>query len=257
MPRFIFTASLLLCTVSAAAATASTSDQSAITLAQQSVAALTGGLPVGDVTLNANVISILGSDSETGTGTFEAKGASESRVDLNLSGGTRTDVRNATNGIPAGAWSKNGNTSTVYAGHNCYTDAVWFFPALSSLTQTANHNFVFKYIGQERHGGVNTQHIRVYQSSSRTSPISALSTMDFYLDTVSSLPMAIGFESHPDNNMGTNIPTEIDFANYQPVNGFKVPFHFQKIFNGLVVLDVTVTSPTFNSEPADTRFTLQ
>jgi hypothetical protein len=258
MPRLILIIALLLsCAIPAAAATASTSDQSAITLAQQSVAALAGGASVSDVTVNANVISILGSDNETGTGTFTAKGLSESRVDLNLSGGTRSDVRNATNGAPAGAWSKNGNTSTVYAGHNCYTDAAWFFPALSSLTQTANPNFVFKYIGQEQHGGVNTQHIRVYQSSSQSSPISALSTMDFYLDAVSSLPMAIGFESHPDNNMGANIPTEIDFANYQPVNGFKVPFHFQKIFNGLVVLDVTVTSATFNSGLADTLFTLQ
>ncbi len=248
---------LLLTSLCAHAQNPTPSDPSAIKLAQQSIAALTGGLPVGDVTLNANVISILGSDSETGTGTFEAKGASESRIDLNLSGGTRTDVRNATNGTPAGGWEKNGNTSAVYAGHNCYTDAAWFFPALSSLTQTANPNFVFKYIGQEQHGGVNTQHIRVYQSSSQSSPISALSTMDFYLDAVSSLPMAIGFESHPDNNMGTNLPTEIDFAKYQPVNGFKVPFHFQKIFNGLVVLDVTVTSATFNSGLADTQFTLQ
>ena len=259
MPRLILVIALLLsCSMPAAAATANGSDPFAITLAQQSVAALTGGLPVSDVTLNANVISILGSDSETGTGTFEAKGTSEGRVDLNLSGGTRTDVRNALNGIPAGAWEKNGATSTAYAGHNCYTDAAWFFPALSSLTQTANPNFIFKYVGQEQHGGVSTQHIRVFQIGQQDNgTVQRLSTMDFYLDATSNLPLAAALKVHADNDMNTDLATEIRFANYQTVTGFQVPFHFQRILNGGVVLDVTVTNAVFNTGLLDTSFTLQ
>src|SRR5258706_15535144 len=81
--------------VCAVAASVPTSDPSAITLAQQSVAALTGGAPVADVTLKANAISVLGSDGEIGTATLSAKGVSESRIDLSLSGWTRTDIRNA------------------------------------------------------------------------------------------------------------------------------------------------------------------
>src|SRR5437879_4527958 len=101
MPRFILAASLLLCTVSAVAASAPISDPLAVALAQQSVAALTGGTSVTDVTLNGNVISVLGSDS--GTGTFEAKGTGASRVDLNLNSGTRSEVRSTVNGVPGGA----------------------------------------------------------------------------------------------------------------------------------------------------------
>jgi len=258
MLRLAVVVSILISTVCAVAATAPASDPFAITLAQQSIAALTGGNPVSDITLNANLTSIVGADYETGTATFQAKGTSESRVDLNLSSsGTRSDVRNVASGSPAGAWGTNGNSSTSFAPHNCWTDAAWFFPALSSLTQTANQNFVFKYIGQEQHGSVKTQHIRVYQSSSQNSPIPALSTMEFYLDAVSSLPIALGFNLHPDNAMGTNLPIEINFAKYQPVNGIQVAFHFQKVFNGLVVLDATVTNASFNSGLADTLFTLQ
>ena len=98
------------------------SDPVAVSLAQKSVAALTGGNTISDVTLSANVISTLGSDNETGTGTFWAKGTRESRVDLNLSG-TRSDVRSAANSIPAGAWAKNSGSPTAYAQHNCWTDA--------------------------------------------------------------------------------------------------------------------------------------
>lgn len=257
MPRFIFTASLLICTVSAVAATAPASDPFAITLAQQSVAALTGGAPVADVTLNANVTSILGSDYESGTATFKAKGKSESRVDLSLdTSGARSDVRNVSGGIPTGAWEKNGGNSTSYAGHNCWTDAAWFFPALSSLTQTANARFIFKYVGQEQHRGVNSQHIQVFQLSSQSST-QTLSHMDFWLDAVSNLPLAIGFALHPDDDMGTSIPVEINFANYQAVSGIQVPFHFQQMLDGGVVLDATVTSATLNTGITDSLFALQ
>ena len=122
---------LLLTSLCAHAQNPTPSDPSAIKLAQKSVAALTGGNPVSDITLNANLTSIISSDYETGTATFQAKGTSESRVDLNLSNsGTRSDVRNLASGVPSGVWEKNSATSTAYAGHNCYTDATWFFPAL-------------------------------------------------------------------------------------------------------------------------------
>jgi hypothetical protein len=252
MFRLAVAVSLLFSAVCAVAATATTSDASAVTLAQQSVAALTGGAMVNDVTLNANVISIAGSDYETGTGTFSAKGLSESRVDLNLSGGARTDVRNVTNGIPTGAWEKNSSVATPYPQYNCWTDAVWFFPALSSLAQTTNSSLVFKYIGQEQHGGVNVQHIRISQVSSP-----AVSTIDFYLDASSLLPTAVAFNLHADNDLNTNIPNEVRFASYQPVSGVLIPFHFQQISNGSVILDATVTSATLNTGLLDSSFALQ
>src|SRR6266851_8514491 len=169
MPRFMAVVFLLLgttCCFAQVAQPTPSSDPLAVTLAQKSVAALTGGALVSDVTLNTNVISILGSDNETGTGTFTAKGLWESRVDLTLSGGTVSEVRNIAKGGSAGAWSKNGAPSTASAGHNTLTDAAWFFPALASMTQLANPNVVLKYIGQEVHGGVNTQHIQIFQTSS-------------------------------------------------------------------------------------------
>jgi hypothetical protein len=236
------------------------SDPQAISLAQKSIAALTGGVPISDVTLNASVISIAGSENETGTGTFRAKGAGESRVDVSLSSGTRSEVRNTSNGAPAGAWSLNANPSTAMVQHNAWTDAAWFFPPLSSLSQTANPQFVFSYVGQEQHDGLLVQHIRSSQfpaSGTTSSPIPSLSAMDFYLDPSSYLPLAIGFNQHADKNMGVSVPIEIRFANYQAVNGIQVPFHFQQLLNGSLILDATVTSAAFNTGLLDSTFTLQ
>lgn len=261
MYRFLLIYSVMLTALSALAQTPSAitaSDAQAVSLAQQATLALTGGNSVGDVTLNANVISIFGSDNETGTGTFSAKGSNESRVDLNLSGGTRSDVRSAVNGLPTGAWAQNSAPSTAYAQHNCWTDAAWFFPALSSLGQTANPAYVFKYIGQEQHGGVAVQHIRVLQVVPRdtSGTFQRLSAMNFYLDLNTNLPDAIATTIHPDDNSGGNFAVEVRFANYQSINGVQVPLHFQQMFNGGVVLDATVTNTVFNTGLADSLFTL-
>ena len=248
------------CTLAQVTQSTSSSDPLAVSLAQKSVAVLTGGASVSDVTLSANVISVLGSGNETGTGTLEAKGTGESRVDLSLSGGSRSDVRNIANGGPAGAWSKNGSAATAYAQHNAWSDAAWFFPASSSLSQTATPQFVFSYIGQEQHNGATVQHISTYQlppSGLSNSPIARLSAMDFYLDSVSYLPVAVAFNLHSDTNMGIDIPVEIRFANYQLVSGVQVPFHFQRLLNGSLVLDVTVTSAAINTGLQDSLFTLQ
>lgn len=234
-----------------------TSDPQALAYAAQSIAALTGGGTITDVTLNANVTSFLSSSNDTGTGIFLAKGTMESRLDLTLGSGSLTEVRNVLNGGPAGAWSRNGNAATAQAPPNTLTDAAWFFPAFSCLTQSATQTFVFTYIGQEQHGGVTTQHIRVALAAQTGALNPQLGLTDFYLDPVSLLPLAVDFSIHPDNDANTNIPVEILFDNYQVVNGIQVPFHFQKTVNGGVILDVTVTSTLFNTGLLDGIFTLQ
>jgi hypothetical protein len=81
--------------------------------------------------------------------------------------------------------------------------------------------------------------------------------VDFYLDPVSLLPLAIAFKVHPDKDMNTEIPTEVRFADYRVVNGARVPFHIQRLLNGSLVLDIVVTSATLNSGLPDSTFSLQ
>lgn len=259
MQRLVLFAGLSLglyaCCALAQTSSAVSSDPQAVSLAQRSVAALTGGVAVGDVSLSATVISLL-DNHENGTGTLQAKGWGQSRVDLTLGSSAQSEVRNVSNGIPSGAWAKNGNPSVSYAQHNAWTDAAWFFPGLSSLIQTNNPNFVFKYVGQEQHDGVSAQHLQVFQSPATSPDIRRLSRVDFYLDSVSLLPLAISFNTHADQDMNVNIPSEVRFANYQAINGIQVPFHLQRLLNGELILDVTVTSVSLNAGLSDNLFTL-
>ena len=226
-----------------------TSDPQAVALASQSIAALTGGTAIGDVTLTGSVTWSGGAAPETGTATLLASGTGESRMNLVLPSGTRTEIRDASTGEPQGQWIAESGASGLFASQNCATDAAWFFPALGSLV--AGPNVVLIYVGQETRNGAAVQHIQSYVYQANSPGVSPspqqLSTMDFYLDVTTLLPVAITFNAHPDNNAGTNLPVEVDFSGYQVLNGGMVPTHIQRSLQGNVLVDITVTGAFFNT----------
>jgi len=234
------------------------SDPQAVAFAAQSITALTGGTTINDVTLTGNVTWIAGSDNEQGTATLKALGTGESRMDLVLPSGTRTEIRDASTGIGQGQWIAPSGTSGLFAYQNCVTDAVWFFPALGSLA--AGPSIVLTYIGQETRNGQSVQHIQsyVYQSGqSGTGPtMQQLSTMDFYLDATTLLPASVVFNAHPDSDAGANINVEIDFSAYQSVNGATVPMHIQKFVQGSLAVDLTISGAAFNTGLQLSDFTI-
>jgi hypothetical protein len=187
------------------------SDPQALSLAMQSMASLTQATVVNDVTLVGTARWIAGSDAETGTATLLALGNGESRMDLALDNGTRTEIRDGSTGTPSGQWLAQGR-SGLFAAHNCLTDAVWFFPVLGSLA--AGPNVVLSYVGQETHNGQKVQHIQSYLYHPSLSPKSAvitqqLSTIDFFLDATTLLPSAITFNAYADDDIGTRIAIEV------------------------------------------------
>lgn len=223
------------------------SDPQAVTFAARSMAAMSGGASISDVTLTGSVVW---NGSETGTATLKAMGPGESRTEVSLSTGTRTDVRDAQTGTARGQWINPDRSSGKYAFHNCHTDAVWFFPVFSSLA--GRTNVVLKYIGVETRNARRVQHIQsyVYAGSSpradQPTP-EQLSTTDFYLDATSLLPMAVVFNVHPDNNSLSNLVSEVEFSDYQPQGTVNVPSHIQRFLQGALVLDFTVSSVAINS----------
>ncbi|HTY85593.1 MAG TPA: hypothetical protein VMB19_15340 [Silvibacterium sp.] len=226
------------------------SDPQALTLAAQSVAAMTGGSTITDVTLSGNATWIVGSDTQTGTARFMALGTDESRFDVTLPNGTRTEIRDASTGFKQGKWISVDGSSGLFGFVNCFTDAAWFFPVLGSLS--GPQNTVLSYVGQETRDGAAVQHLQSYLYQTSAVPTSGpslqkLSTMNFYLDATTLLPVAITFSVYPDNSETATMPVEIDFSNYQALNGVTVPLHIQKFSEGNLALDFQVSSAAFNT----------
>lgn len=249
--------SLLLGVVSSSfAQSPPASDPQALSYAAQSITAMTGGTPINDVTL---IGSVNWNQSDTGTATLTALGTGESRMDLALTSGTRTEIRDAQTGTPLGEWINPDSSSGQFASQNCQTDAAWFFPALGSLL--GGSNVVLSYVGQETLYGEAVQHIQsyLYQPNAPTgsSPtLQQLSTMDFYLDASTLLPVATMFNAHPDNGATTNLQIEIDFSNYQNSGGVLVPMHVQKSQQGNLMVDINLTRASFNTGLSLSNFTI-
>lgn len=245
------------------ASQAATQNPQAVALALQSANAMTRGNPIADVTLSGTATRIAGSDEQTGTVTIQLKGTQESRIALALSGGTYTEIRNFVQGASAGSSTGLDGVARAMAFHNCFTDAAWFFPALSSLSSAvSNPNAVISYVGPETHAGIEVQHIRFSQTinspdSFSVQLIAHLSTIDFYLDSTSLLPVAMAFTTHPDNNGSLDIGVEVRFSNYQINSGVLTPLHIQKFINGNLYLDLIVNSVVFNSGLPDNTFATQ
>jgi len=268
---------------SAPAAAPTTSDPQAVALLQRSLAALTGGAPVSDVTLTGTAHRIAGSDDETGTATLKATAAGDSRGDFSFPSGERSEIRNHASvplagslppGVPAaaaqalqpvGAWSGPDGAIHGMASQNVMTDAAWFFPAATLTRLLSSQGYVFSYIGPETLNGQSVTHLEIIQpfpaSVNAPQQLAALvqhvSQMDLYLDPGTLLPAALAFNVHPDNNAGLDIPTDIRFSAYQPINDVQVPFHVQKYLNNGLVLDLQFSHATVNSGLAASAFDIQ
>jgi len=231
------------------------------TLALQVFTALTGGNTVTDASIVGTAARFAAFQQQTGTALLKVRGTRSSRIDLDFGTAERTEVRADVNGQPSGVWSNNRLAMHTMAEHNVRTDAAWFFPALSSLSMVGQPGISTTYLGTETYAGVQVDHLRLWQTSNSQSPlvtdlVQKLSTVDLYIDKTNSLPWAIAFSIHPENDASRNIPVEIRFGDYRSISGIKVPFRIQKLLNGTLAFDITVQTAVINGGIPDTTFSL-
>ena len=215
----------------------------------QAMAALTGGLQVTGVTESGSVTWNIGGNQGTGSISLGSTGLEASQLTLSTSAGNRSETRTwATDGSgPAGQWIGLDGQPHQMAQQNCWTESVWFFPALSMLSDYSDPTLVFVDLGQEQYAGYTVEHIQAYRSypglpSDVAQQLVSLSTVDFYLDSHTSLPLAIGFAAQDDQNVNAKVPVLIVLSQYQAVSGIQVPFQVTRLFNGSPKFQITVTS---------------
>jgi hypothetical protein len=187
-------------------------DPTAVALVRQALAQLAGGTDVRDVALEASATYAAGSDEESGTATLVARGSQESRVVLNLDGGQHQEIRRG----PQGIWSGPGGQAHSISTHNTWTDAGWFFPALTLQGILRDPQLTLVYVGDELRDSSTVHHLRVSrllpgQDAPMTARIERLSTTEVFLDAGSLLPVALAFATHPDKDAGRDIAVEIQF----------------------------------------------
>ncbi|HTF24122.1 MAG TPA: hypothetical protein VK937_09400 [Candidatus Limnocylindria bacterium] len=236
-------------------------DAQAVSLANQALKALIGGVTVTDSTVQATASFIAGSDRETGTATLEGHTGYESRIVLSLSGGQRLEIHNASGAPPQGKWAGSDGVWHSMPLHGCWIDPTWFFPALTIQSALNDPQISLTYLGQGTKAGVAVQHIQISrlvpgQTTTATSLIQRLSQVDMYLDSTTNLPMASDFNFHPDTDASLDLPVEVQFSGWQLVNGFQVPSRIQKSLQGSLTLDLSGVTISVNTGLPQSDFTI-
>jgi hypothetical protein len=137
---------------------------SAIALLQQALRALAGNQSVTDITLTGSARRIAGSDDESGQAVLKALATGESRIDLALPSGTRSEVRvNSANG-PVGSWTGPDGVVRPIAYHNLLADT-GLFPAVTLAGFVSSPNSVLSYVGPETRDGAAVTHLSAFRQS--------------------------------------------------------------------------------------------
>jgi len=238
------------------------SDPQAVALAQKSLAALTNGVTVGDVTLSGNASWTAGSEKGNGTVTLKAKGLDESRIDLSVGSASRSEVRNDSSGPVTGQTVYPDGRIVPQVAHNTKTVAAWFTPAIV-ISDFLRSDAVISYLGTETSGGLTVEHIRMYRVvSGRGSPAAKAlmmreSMMDLRIDSTTFLPVLLSLATHPDSDANTDIAMDIGFSGYKSIDGVMVPQRVTRFLQDSANLDITITGVTVNSGILDSDFTIQ
>lgn len=228
-------------------------------LLKEAEAAL-GGRHTSDITLEANAQWIAGGTRESGAATLTARGEGQARVDISAGSVSRSEIRNDSGG-PAGRWSDAAGSHHAIALHNCMGPAAWFAPETLIRVMSAQ-NGVSSYLGREQRRGVAVDHLVFYTTSSERDAklaraLEKLSAIEIFLDSSSHLPVSVRFNLHLDDDEGRDIPVEIRFADYRNVNGVLVPYRIQRLLQGVLNLDLSVTAARVDSGLSEDQFSLQ
>lgn len=226
--------------------------QSGQSWAIRAIAAV-GPNAVNTITASGNVTVTLDSNNqESGTIALQSSGIMQSQVTITTGAGVSSETHVWQNGYPSGSWTAAGGGNGAIADHNCWTEAVWFFPGLSMLADYNDQTLSFNGNGQVQFMGATVEDIQVYRISSPVLAasdfplFSTLSTVDYYLNPTTALPVGMAFNLHADNNLNIDIPVVVTFAGYQSISGVQVPMQIVEYFNGPAYLQISLTSATPN-----------
>jgi hypothetical protein len=243
------------------ATNAASTAASALQLLQQSLTVLSPSIKTNDVTLTGSVHYIAGSTDENGIVTVKAISNGASFMELDLPSVVQREFRNLTVDPPVGVWSLGDAASHQIPLHNLYNEPSWFFPAAALNRAIVSPTSVATVVGSSEVANTNAQQISVLQQYPQAAfqpPIAShLSEIDFFLDPITSLPVAIAFDTHPDDDASLDIPVRVEFSDYTSVSGTQIPFHIQRFINNRLALDLQFNSAVINSGLSPTSIAIQ
>jgi hypothetical protein len=234
-------------------------DPQAVTLAQQSLAAMGGAQALAFTDCLA--VGSVQSFKPDGTSVAlpivkKTKGTKMTRTEVQRPEGTRLRV---VNGGTGAIQNPDGTIRRLFS-NNTVAERIEHIPALSILSEWQSSNIEVRYVGTDTVNGSPAQVIAlsfIPTSDPKWSAFYRSTTQTlFYIDQATAFVSKIQYQNFAENDSNVSEKIEIYFTNYRLVNGVQVPFTQTSYADGRLQSALTLSSVTFNTGLTDTDFSI-
>jgi hypothetical protein len=233
--------------------------QPALSISQQNLltqitTAFSRGHEVSRIKLAGSAKWFAGSVEDSGTVTLAAASDGTSQMELSLSdSGQRTEAQTGAGIDAACNWSGNDGVSHDVSTNNCWRPFLWFLPAFSLQRSTLQESTTIADLGLESNSSsaIAYRHLQgtiALNGLPKTmgARITTLSTSDLELDPASLMPTVLSYKVLPEGAPATPIAMQIRYSNYRQNNGVRIPFTIERYVNGVLQLQLSITSIEVN-----------
>lgn len=251
----------------------------AASVIQQSIAAMTGGATVTDVTLTGTVTLTTGTSTESGTAVFVATASGQSLGTLTMPSGIHTNLRDYTTTPRTGLMTLPGGSPQPEPAEDLTgPHPAWFYPAFIMQSSLAS-SFLSTVVGTEVRDGASVQHVAIWPLGPAAARLTSGQILaqriaappgapqragqyDFYLDPSSLLPvgLTVNLRAMTPPVNGVSLPAtvpalhealyfqeEFRFSEYEQVQGQLIPFHIHQATGNGISMDIQISSVKFNT----------
>lgn len=232
-------------------------DQQAISILSQCLRAAGGVQAVGaiqDFTASGSITYNWAGESVNGSVTLKGRGKGQFRLDADLPNGRLSWAVNNGDGF----YKELDETTR----HIFYPNAVNFgsltLPYVDIAVSLNDQSASLSYVGVNTQDNRKTYDIGIQQvlPSDRdpTGILGKLTRRDFFIDMQTFQIVRVSDMVHPEKITTIDIPHEIEFSDYRPVNGVVLPFSISEKTDGQHTYTIQVSQMSFNSGLQDADF---
>lgn len=191
-------------------------------------------------------------DGEQGTVVVKGRGIGQYRSDATLAEGTRIFM--ISNGV--GSVTETDGVTRQIPQHNTLHLGSLTLPWMYLNSVVADPTVSITYVGLETKQNRQVHHIRTERvvQLDPNSLVSKLSAEDYFIDATTFLIVSTLDMVHPDRASNIDYPHEMQFANYQTVNGIASPFSIIETVRGNPSFSIQLNQLKFNVGLTDADF---
>lgn len=206
-----------------------------------------GGMPaiaaINDFS-GAGTVTYYWKEPAEGSATIRGLGLHEFRLDASLSGGERSWIVNGSSALLKGP---DGST-TYLPSQNAVKPASTMFPLMQVVAALENTSTNVSYDGLVSHDGEQVYDIAI-QEVLQNDPAGALGKITkthIYVNPQSMTVFAIEDRAYAQRGVA-EFPHELQFADYQSIDGIQVPLSITELISGQKTLSIQLSQMKFNT----------